>query len=279
MNILNDKTIERWPYTKLIISPKCPLHCHTFFEFNLCLSGSLKNTINDVEYTISKGSIMLLRPQDKHTFHCDGKHISRDIYVQKDTLKSICDCISPDLFFQLESEPLQIMFSASEYDLQLIENKLSLFNSASTYSVQQLQIAYVNVITEILNLWQQNQIRKTQNYPDWLIRLIRQINSLLFMTKSIDEIINSTNYSHGYVCREFKKYMKTTLQEYVSSVRFSYALTLLQTQENSITQIAEKLGYSSATNFVVAFKRKFNVTPAQWRINQGHPTSNKAIVP
>ena len=82
---------------------------------------------------------------------------------------------------------------------------------------------------------------------------------------AIEEIIASTNYSHGYVCREFKRFMGKTLQDYLAETRFSYAISLLANNENSVAQVAEKLGYNATSNFIIAFRNKYGVTPAQWR--------------
>jgi two-component system response regulator YesN len=80
--------------------------------------------------------------------------------------------------------------------------------------------------------------------------------------------VESTHYSHGYVCREFKKHVGKTLNEYVSDVKFSYAQAMLLNGETSVASVAEQLNYGSTTNFITAFKKKYGLTPAQWRKDQ-----------
>lgn len=266
MNILDFNEIALSPYTKLIISKKSSLHKHTFFEFAICIDGELENTINGKTYHIEKGTIVLLRPEDSHIFHATKRHVSRDIYVSPQTMKAVCDVINENLYNTLNNKPLSVFFNISNYDLQSLENKLNFFNKNNDMPESILRTAHLNVITDILNLWQQSKFSKLYlDCPNWISKLIIDINTESFITKSVDEIVASTNYSHGYVCREFKKYTGSTLNEYITTAKFSYALALLQDPQNSITSIAEKLNYSSTSNFIISFRNKFSLSPSQYR--------------
>ena len=85
MNVLDFSEIEKSPYTKIVISDHCPLHCHTFFEFSICFEGNYTNVINGTNLKICKGSVILLRPQDAHYFIKGANHTHRDIYITKDS--------------------------------------------------------------------------------------------------------------------------------------------------------------------------------------------------
>lgn len=263
--ILNENEIAKNPYSKLIISNKTSYHYHAFFEFSIAISGEYKNYINGECYEIKKGRIILLRPEDKHYFIADSPHSARDVYVLPDVMKSICDCIDPSLFERINSKPLIINFEVNDYDLQRLENKLTFFNNTFNEHPINIKTRHRNVILEIFDLWQQNFSSKSNNLPFWLSQLLSKVGTEAFITKNVDEIVMTTNYSHGYVCRLFKKYMGKTLQEYLNDAKFSYSLSLLQNKENSISEVADKLNYSSTSNFIIAFKKRFGMTPSQWR--------------
>ena len=268
MSVLNQEIIARTPYTQLIISKKSPLHTHTFFEFSICISGSTQNQINGTVYDIQEGTVVLLRPDDEHIFYSEKGHVSRDVYIEPKLFKSICDCFAPDLYETLSTKPLSIFFKLSEYELQNFERKMGVFNN-NKMRPEQLHASHIAAISELLDLWYQQQTHiEQEDIPNWLTSLTRQINTIEIATKNINEIIQLTNYAHGYVCRQFKKHMGITLQDYVTSVKFSFACALLFDPANSIELISSKLNYSSAANFIAAFRRKFGVTPAQWRKNQ-----------
>lgn len=149
----------------------------------------------------------------------------------------------------------------------MLENKLNYLNTPHDKPSLSLNIRHRNVITEIFDLWQQNSEKNSNDIPEWLSLLLTQLGTEKYINKNIEEIVALTNYSHGYVCREFKKYMKKTIQDYLNESRFSYSLSLLAGSKVTVAQVAEKLGYAAATNFIIAFKSKFGVTPTQWRKN------------
>lgn len=267
MHIIDYPTISHAPYTQLIVSKKSPLHSHTFFEFSICLEGRLNNIINGVPYDITTGTIALLRPQDEHVFIAQDKHISRDIYCTPKLMQAICNNFEEDLFDKINNNPLFVFFNLPSHDLQRLERQLNIFNNTKSVTPQQLHAAHITIITEIFNLWYQQQSATSipKEMPSWINALLRKLNTIDFATKEIKDIISETNYAHGYVCREFKKHIGITLQEYVNSIKFAFACTLLASKSNSIQEIAYRMNYSSTANFIAAFRRRFGVTPAQWR--------------
>ncbi len=265
--VLDEQEIAKNPYTRVVISKTASHHYHTFFEFTFCTKGTYRNCINDQWFDISKGRMLLLRPQDRHYFEADGTHTFRDVYVTVEVMKAICNSIDPTLYAKIEDTSLLVDFSCSDLQLQLLENKLNYLNEPMGKNDLALKIRHRNVIMEIFDLWQQNAEQKQANIPTWLSLLLTQIGTSENLNKSVDELIESTHYSHGYVCREFKKYVGKTIQSYLNDARFSYALSILA-GDGSIAEVAEKLGYSDTSNFIVAFKNHFGITPAQWRKNK-----------
>ena len=268
MNTLTYSEIQNTPYTKIVISKKCPLHSHSFFEISICLDGSYTNIINGLTYRIKKGNVLLLRPQDQHYFIKGERHTHRDIYVQPEKMKAICDSIQFGLFEKLSNEPLQVNFTLSDYELKRLENKLNFFNNLLGRPTLAVQVAHTSIITEVFNLWQQSLLRGLLVYPEWINTLLSQLNTEEFLLKNVNEIVESTHYSHGYVCREFKKYVGVTLKEYLSDSKFSYAQAMLCDKGTSVSNVAEILNYGSTSNFIIAFKRKYGITPAQWKKSQ-----------
>lgn len=268
MNILTFSEIEKTPYTKIIITNTCPYHTHTFFEFVVCLDGSFTNIINNTNVNIVRGTVLLLRPQDKHHFINGEKHTHRDIYVMPEKMKAICDSIDRELYSKLAQEPLSVNFNLSEYDLRYLETKLNFFNNVHGKPSLAVRAAHTDVISEILHLWQQSYLKGRADYPKWLYTLLDNLSTEEFLVKNISEIAESTHYSHGFVCREFKKHVGSTLKEYVSELKFSYAQALLSDNNASIASVAERLNYGSTSNFIIAFKKRHGISPAQWRKNR-----------
>ena len=266
---IHDKDIALSPYSRVIISPLCAEHNHSFFEFSIGTDGYFKNFVNGEPLNMERGSVLLLRPADVHYFTAEEKHASRDVYVAPSVFRAVCDSIDRSLYQKLSHTPLAINFKVSDFQLQILESKLNFFNDLTNKTDLQIKTMHRSVILDILQLWQESLAKKQKgDLPDWIAILLSQIGSEKFLNKNIEEIALSTNYSHGYVCREFKKHVGKTLQEYLADARFSYCLSLLASSDLTIAQISEKLGYNATPNFIIAFKNKFGTTPALWREKQ-----------
>lgn len=82
---------------------------------------------------------------------------------------------------------------------------------------------------------------------------------------SLDRIADYCALSSGYVNRIFKKKTGQTLNEYIGNVRIKKALTLLMETNDTMEHIALCVGYGSANYFYSVFKKKYGVTPAEYR--------------
>ncbi len=60
----------------------------------------------------------------------------------------------------------------------------------------------------------------------------------------------------------------TSIQEVKDKAKLSTALSLLQTTDIPINQVAEKCGYQSQSRFTDRFKKHFNITPSELRKTQ-----------
>lgn len=68
--------------------------------------------------------------------------------------------------------------------------------------------------------------------------------------------------------RDFKALYQQTPKQWLQQKRLATALTLLQSGEQSVTDIALQLGYENVSGFIQAFKQQYGITPKQAAIKQ-----------
>ncbi|SFR90009.1 helix-turn-helix transcriptional regulator [Sphingomonas jatrophae] len=68
-------------------------------------------------------------------------------------------------------------------------------------------------------------------------------------------------YSSRHVNRSFRRSTGQTLHSYIEDVRFQRACALLAGEDLLIKEVAWRLGFSCASNFAVAFRRRAGVSP------------------
>ena len=153
------------------------------------------------------------------------------------------------------------MFSVLEA-LQ-IENKEGLvqkiFFEAKVLEIIALQMEnYENFSAINLSSINQKPLKK-------LFILKQFLNENLDKNYSVLELATKVGFSENILKVEFKRVFNCTISQYYLDQKMKKSKQLLQNTELPIYQIAEDVGYKNATHFSAAFKRKFNITPKQFK--------------
>ncbi|MBD2847604.1 helix-turn-helix domain-containing protein [Paenibacillus sp. IB182496] len=82
---------------------------------------------------------------------------------------------------------------------------------------------------------------------------------------SLDTAADHMHISKGYMSQFFKEQMGLTFSEYLENLRMDKARELLAATELPVGQIAEQVGYHSASTFSRAFKRGSGVSATAYR--------------
>ena len=85
--------------------------------------------------------------------------------------------------------------------------------------------------------------------------------------KTLD-VANHVALSEYHFARLFKAAFEVTVHQFVVRLRLDKARQLLEFTETSVTEMAYKVGYSSLSAFINAFRQRFDLTPSAYRIRQ-----------
>ncbi len=80
-----------------------------------------------------------------------------------------------------------------------------------------------------------------------------------------DYIAGRMGMDYDYLSALFREETGTTLEKYFIAQRIERAKELLAYGELSLSEIADRLGYSSAAHFGAQFRRVTGTTPGVWR--------------
>ena len=255
------------PYTSYVQIPYEELHNHTFWEIFLILTGTCIHTVNGTSSSLMAGTVCFLRPiKDKHFFKKHSEHDyyrHRDIYVTDSDMKTWCNMISPTLYDELLEPSTPISFSVSTSTLRHIEEVLNSTNLQSANYIQAMKAIHFSVSIDLLVA---HQLTKTPlSCPMWLNDFVKELKKPENFICSIEELTKTLPYSHGYICREFKKYLKQTIIDFFNEQKINQASFLLMNTNLKILDIANMVGYSSPKNFINQFTKRFNLSPSAWR--------------
>lgn len=82
---------------------------------------------------------------------------------------------------------------------------------------------------------------------------------------SLETVAGEFHFNPSYLSTLFKQSFGTSFSEYLSEVRMRKALDLLLHSDCRVKQIAGMVGYKDSNYFIRSFKKKYKVTPDEFR--------------
>lgn len=101
--------------------------------------------------------------------------------------------------------------------------------------------------------------------PGYIKNVLKDIDQNFKSPLSLDELAGRHGVSKFHLSKEFKKYTGTTVNEYIIANRLSYAKELLKYSNDSVNEIAYKIGMNHVSHFINLFKNRENTTPLAYR--------------
>ena len=225
--------------------------------------------INKKNYAAFTNRVFILGPMHEHSLtQVENKNRYRDLYIKKDAFEKVVKTFFDEgLLKRLESTENPVFFDLSPQAVSELQPRLKNLSSIGMlnfdYTVQR-KIADSIIAYLLGKLIEKDYIEK-QPFPDWFLQVFTQLQEPKIFCKHITEIIEITNYSHSHFNTLFKKYTKTSLIDFIGSIRLEYSLELLRDEKLSVLDIAYNIGYNSVSHYISKFKQKYGVTPLQYR--------------
>ncbi len=104
-------------------------------------------------------------------------------------------------------------------------------------------------------------------HRDTLNKVISYINENYQNNISIDELSSIANISKFYLIRIFKEMTGITPYRYIVLTRIDKSKNLLRSTNLTISEIAEKCGFSDCNSFINHFKNSTGITPLKFRLS------------
>ena len=135
---------------------------------------------------------------------------------------------------------------------------------ASVPSALAINTSFYNLLSHICK----EKFQKHQKRFSQISAGIELLESDPLCNLSIEEIAQSCNVTSCYFRRLFKEYSGKSPLEYRMDVRLNMSKSLLESGESTLEYIAESLNFESSSYFCRIFKRKFGITPGQYRTSK-----------
>lgn len=155
-------------------------------------------------------------------------------------------------------------------DQQLMAQGLILYDALYSWAKHLQAIRHTQSPTErlLLEVLKSTGKRKTPIWVKELKELIQdQIDTNL--TLSLTELSESLAVNPAYVSRTFARYFDDlSFGEYIRKLRIEKAITLLESTQYNLSEIAYLTGFSDQSHFTRIFKKLMGQNPSEYRKNR-----------
>ncbi len=244
---------------KLYAGRTIPVHWHDYCELEIILSGKAIHVMNGTEYELSRGSMYMLSFYDYHAFTALEETEMINLNFSRDLLDArISD--------YLENSGKAIVCSLSEEELEYIDGRVTALENENSPEIYMGDVVISSLLSEILA----RAIRKTNEagkaaLPPLVQQATAYIHTNFRRDISLDILAEALCVSSGYLGKLLKKSLNKSFNDYLGSVRLKYACNLLESSEMSVGDIAFAAGYNSVPYFLYVFKKKFGITPGEYK--------------
>ena len=246
-------------------------HWHSEVEFVFVEKGTAVFLVGSGRYVLSAGMGMFINTQVIHRFETaestvipnivfsapllspEGSLIHRK-YIQP-VLNSSMDCLifSPGVPWQ--NDALNTLLSI--FAIQEAENP----NEIKT---AELLLKLWNTIYENAGLTENTPVSQAAARAQVQI-MMQYIHQNYSRRISLDDIAGTVKLSKSSALNLFHKYLHTSPISYLVNYRLKCAAKLLITTENSVSSIAQEVGFENTGYFCRKFKALFQQTPGEYR--------------
>ncbi len=247
-----------------------PGETHNFWECVYVLNGSILASGDERVYSLTKGEIIFHKPMELHKYLVDAEE-GADLLIFSFSLEGPLTEALKNKVFYLSDEQQALVDSMLCYVrkkhgelpkaiLELPEHQYLLpFEKHPTYS----QILTTYVYQLFLSLIGDGSIATVSTAPDAKIfrKAVNYLNNQITEQPSVPEIAAFCNTSEATLKRIFDKYAGISIHKYFLKLKINVATELLQNGLR-VSEVAEKLGFSSQAYFSAAYKRETGINPS-----------------
>ena len=238
-------------------------HCHDYWEFIIVLTGTYTHILNGKTMLLNKNQACMLRPHvDVHVLkngETGASHFT--IRIKESCMRAICDKIDNDFYEKLQQRNL-IMIPINDSQTNRIINYTTIIETKAT---DDIDTPIYFLLTYILEKIVSQTNFFDQEKPQWFTDLLLQINAPQNMHWSVEDVVDSSNFSHTHLLRVFKKYENCSLIDYLTKAKMAQACRLILYSNMSMLDIALALGYSDSSHLNRMFKKFYHISPSEFK--------------
>lgn len=248
-------------------------HFHYQYELILCCGGRADFVVAGKTYTLTQGSVLFISNLENHFIYSHDDAFER--YAFRFSSQAAERMRNPVLLslFRQRPEGFCHLYRCGEKELahyqRLFQNMAREYKNQKSCWSQMLISTFLILLSGIYR--RNPDVFPASRHPEGQMLIFRIQNYLenhLTEDLSLDAVSARFYVDKFHLSHQFTRFTGYSFKQYISSARLSKAKDLLLHSDAEIREIAEQVGYHSATHFIRVFKEAEGLSPLQYRLRQ-----------
>lgn len=237
----------------------CPLHWHEQLELHYIIEGKLDIRVNQTQYSLQAGDLMVINRNDIHSSHCTGNLKERIlIFLPEDFSQSLAFAVPA--IQRVISQDHQVISMMSEFEEEYRQQRLGyeaackakllslLVHLSRTYPLSEASGQAYRRHTQLLQRFQPVKDYIEAHYAEPIQS--ETLAALIYVSKD--------RFNHL-----FKACMGIPLRKYINDLRLHTAYGWLEKGLCTPAEAASRSGFTDYNHFGRQFRQTFGCTPSQ----------------
>ena len=233
-------------------------HLHDTLEIYVLVEGDVSFAVETSHYKLMPGDVIISKPNELHNCILNSRSVHRHLCFWFDTSSEFLfeEFLRHDLgrgnLIRPDDESKERL--ASIYESLIKANK-----SEDTHAQFYMTLEILGILRKFINY-----DKEGIDLPPVMKEILFDIQRNLKSIKSLEYLTAKYYLSQSTIHRMFKDYLNTTPKHYIETKKLAYSRRLLQ-NGLSVSDAAVESGFSDASNFIRLFKKRFEITPREYR--------------
>lgn len=254
-------------------------HWHYYMEILYVLKGSIRIQVENVEYIVHEGNMIVFHPKAVHAFYLiDEQAVSIagiKIDINSMTFTTYYSPKLRSIFRSAEKKKEPILIDSNftkEMQIEDIFHQCNTETNKQYYGFDIIIFSYLyRLLIFIIRYWQKNGFRidndvfvEEENYD--VFNILPYISDHLDNDLRVSDIAASCGLSYSYFAKRFHQAYGKSCKEYIEDMRINKAEQLLLFTDFDLTYISQVTGFSDCSHMIKSFKQRKKITPKQFRM-------------
>lgn len=244
-------------------------HCHENVELCLMQEGECDIIVNGQTVTVHPGEIMVIFSHIIHAFHVASDRPANFLQMHfcprnffdmkpgvRDRLRLVQYMTDEHSAYLIQPYTPQLAYCLERICAEMAGSEVHHTALANTYVSEFILLLSREIEQSYRNVF-------TLHHP-LAIRAIHYINDHLDQKISLADVARGCSVTPRYLSEVFKTHVNITVNSYVNIAKIDRATNYIGTDHLSVTETANRLGFTSTQYFSKVFKRYTGVIPSKF---------------